>query len=119
MESEVERWLKELKKGATKFSLMAILRDGDMYGYELMREFEVRTNGFVKLTEGNAYPTLHNMEDEGLITSYWVNSDSGLPARKYYHITEKGALLLNEMIIGWEGYMNAMNNIWRHKSGNQ
>ena len=117
MEEEVEQWLKELKKGATKLSLLAILRDGDMYGYELRHEFEVRTGGFMTLTEGNTYPTLHSMEADGLITSYWKESGSRSPARKYYHLAEKGERLLNEMIVGWNGYVGAMGNIWRHKDG--
>jgi PadR family transcriptional regulator PadR len=119
MQEDVERWLKELKKGATKFSLLALLRDGDMYGYELRHEFEIRTKGVITLTEGNAYPTLHSMEKDGLITSYWKDSGSGLPPRKYYHLTEKGELLLNEMILEWNRYIDAMNNIWRRNDGDQ
>src|SRR5208337_330264 len=109
----------ELKKGATKFSILAILHDGDMYGYELRHEFETRTKGAMSLTEGNAYPTLHGMESDGLITSYWKESDSGLPSRKYYHLAEKGEILLNEMILEWNRYIEAMNNIWRRKDGDQ
>lgn len=119
MQEEIERWTKELKKGATKFSLLAILRDGDMYGYELRREFETRTRGFMTLTEGNAYPTLHGMEGDGLITSYWKDSGSGLPSRKYYHLTERGETLLKEMILEWNRYIEAMNNIWRGNDGDQ
>jgi PadR family transcriptional regulator PadR len=117
MQEEIERWAKELKKGATKFSILAILRDGDMYGYELRREFETRTGGFMALTEGNAYPTLHGMEGDGLITSYWKDSGSGLPSRKYYHLTEKGEMLLNERKPEWKLYTEAMNGIWRKDNG--
>lgn len=119
MPEDVERWLKELKKGATKFSILAILRDGDMYGYELRHEFETRTQGVMTLTEGNAYPTLHSMESDGFVTSYWKDSESGLPPRKYYHLTEKGLSLLNEMIPEWSRYTDAMNSIWRRKNGDQ
>lgn len=117
MQEDVERWLKELKKGATKFSILAILRDGDMYGYELRHEFETRTGGVMLLTEGNAYPALHSMESDGLVTSYWKDSESGSPSRKYYHLTDKGELLLNEMILEWNRYISAMNNIWRRNDG--
>jgi PadR family transcriptional regulator PadR len=119
MQSDVDKWLKELKRGATKFSILAILRDSDMYGYELRHEFEMRTNGVMELTEGNAYPTLHSMENDGLVTSYWKDSELGLPPRKYYHLTEKGITLLNEMIVEWSKYTEAMNNVWRGKDGSQ
>lgn len=119
MQDDVEKWLKELKRGATKFSILAILHDGDMYGYELRHEFETRTKGIMVLTEGNAYPALHSMESDGLVTSYWKDTGQGLPPRKYYHMTEKGEMLLNEMIREWNRYTEAMNNIWRGKRGDQ
>jgi len=119
MQDDVDKWLKELKRGATKFSILAILRDGDAYGYELRQEFKVRTGNVMELTEGNAYPALHSMENSGLVTSYWKESESGLPARKYYHITDKGEQFLNEMIGEWSKYTVAMNNVWRRKNGDQ
>jgi PadR family transcriptional regulator PadR len=117
MQEDIERWMKELKKGATRFSILALLRDADKYGYELRHEFETRTRGVMVLTEGNAYPSLHSMENEGLITSYWKNNESGLPSRKYYHLTRKGEGLLNEMILEWNRYVDAINNIWGPKDG--
>ena len=62
MQEDLDKWLNELKKGTTRYSILAILRDGDMYGYELRQEFETRTKGVIVLTEGNAYPALHKME---------------------------------------------------------
>ena len=111
MQEDIERWMKELKKGATRFSILALLRDDDKYGYELRHEFETRTKGIMVLTEGNAYPALHSMENEGLITSYWRNNEVGLPSRKYYHITQKGEGLLKDMIFEWDRYVSAINNI--------
>jgi PadR family transcriptional regulator, regulatory protein PadR len=119
MQEDIDRWMKELKKGATKFSILTLLCDGDMYGYELRHEFEARTEGVMTLTESNAYPSLHGMESDGLITSYWVESGSGVPARKYYHLTESGEILLKEMIVEWDRYVNAINKIGRRKDGDQ
>lgn len=121
MQEDIDRWMKELKKGATKYSILALLRDGDMYGYELRHEFEARTEGVMSLSESNAYPSLHGMESDGLITSYWKESGSGVPARKYYHLTEKGMALFNEMTIEWDRYVNAINRIGgrRGKDGSQ
>ena len=56
MQEDIDRWMKELKKGATKFSILALLRDGDMYGYELRHEFEARAKGVLILAESNASP---------------------------------------------------------------
>ena len=117
MQEDLDKWLNELKKGTTRYSILAILRDGDMYGYELRHEFETRTKGVIVLTEGNAYPSLHKMEKGGLVTSYWKDTESGIPPRKYYHITERGLELLNEMIPEWNRYAEAMNNLWSGTNG--
>ncbi len=119
MNEDVEKWLKEIKKGATRYSILTILCDSDMYGYELRHEFEVRTKGVMTLTEGNTYPTLHKMESESLVTSYWKDSDEGLPARKYYHITDKGKTLLYEMMFEWNKYVQAISNLWSGNNGSQ
>lgn len=119
MQEYIEKWMKELKKGTTKFSILVILKDGDMYGYELRHEFETRTNGTMELTEGNTYPTLHSMESDGLVTSYWKDSGPGIPSRKYYHITHNGSDLLDGMLLEWNRYVEAMNNITRRNNGDQ
>ena len=118
MQEDVEKWLKEIKKGVTRYSILTILSDGDMYGYELRHEFEVRTKGTMTLTEGNTYPTLHKMESEALVTSFWMDSEEGLPSRKYYRITEKGKGLLSEMMIEWNRYVVAMNDLRSGTNGN-
>jgi PadR family transcriptional regulator PadR len=119
MQEDLDKWFKELKKGTTRYSMLAILRDSDMYGYELRQEFENRAKGVLVLTEGNTYPALHKMESDGLVTSYWKDTEAGLPSRKYYHITPKGMELLNEMIPQWNRYIAAMNDIWRGNNGDQ
>ncbi len=119
MQDDIDRWMKELKKGVTKYSILTLLREGDMYGYELRHEVEARTGGAMVLTESNAYPTLHNMEGDGLITSYWKESGTGVPARKYYRLTEKGEGLLDEMAVEWERFVDAINKIGRRKDGAQ
>jgi PadR family transcriptional regulator, regulatory protein PadR len=114
MRDEIEKWLKELKKGSTRLCILSLLNSGDRYGYELIQELESRTGGAIILKESNAYPALHSMEEDGLVTSYWKETGEGLPPRKYYKISERGSELLSEMIAEWEKYVQAMENLWRH-----
>lgn len=118
MQEDIEKWLKELKKGSTKLSILSLLQSGDKYGYELIHELEVKTAGVIILKESNAYPALHSMEADGLVTSYWRETGEGLPPRKYYCITERGRALLAEMIKEWKRYVMAMNNVWGLSDGN-
>lgn len=119
MQEDIEKWLKELKKGSTKLSLLSLLKSGDMYGYEIINTLDVRTDGVISIKESNAYPALHSMESDGLVQSYWKETGAGLPPRKYYSITGRGQSLLTEMIKEWNKYVQAMNNIWGLNNGNK
>lgn len=112
MQSDLEKWQKELRKGSTRMALLALLGFRDMYGYELTREISRVTEGVITLKENNAYPALHLMETEGLITSYWKETEPGMPPRKYYAITPAGRTFFEEMKTEWLRHNKAMEKIW-------
>ena len=115
MQSELEKWLKELRKGSTKLAMLSLLGVGDMYGYELTRELSRITDGVITLKESNAYPALHTLESDGLIKSYWKETEVGMPPRKYYSITAEGRSFLDEMKIEWTKHSEAMEKVWKFK----
>ena len=59
------------------------------------------------LKEGSLYPILHRYEEDGIITSFWENTDS-LRKRKYYHITEAGLEELRKKLKEWRYYTEAV-----------
>jgi PadR family transcriptional regulator PadR len=40
-----------------------------MYGYEIIQELDVLSDGYYKLKEGTLYPVLYRLEDSGWIES--------------------------------------------------
>ncbi len=114
MQSDLEKWQKELRKGSTKMALLSLLGRRDMYGYEITRELSRITDGIFALTESNAYPALHLMETEGLIASYWKETEAGMPPRKYYSITLQGRAFLGDMKKEWLKHNEAMDKIWKY-----
>jgi PadR family transcriptional regulator, regulatory protein PadR len=114
MQSDMEKWQKELRKGSTKVALLSLLRCRDMYGYEIIKELISVTDGVFALTESNAYPALHMMEGEGLITSYWKETEPGMPPRKYYGITPRGQTFFDEMKKEWLKHNDVMDRIWNY-----
>ena len=114
MQSELEKWLKELRKGSTKLAMLSLLGTRDMYGYELTRELSLITDGVIALKESNAYPALHTLESDGLIKSYWKETEAGMPPRKYYSITADGRAFLDEMKIEWTKHSEAMEKVWKY-----
>ena len=90
--------------------ILNLLSTGDMYGYQMVRELEKRSDNIFTLKEGTMYPILHSLESGGMVEAYWEDSTSGRK-RKYYHITSKGKRLLNEKKKEWEIYSNTVNRV--------
>ncbi|WP_424359389.1 PadR family transcriptional regulator [Methanocella sp. MCL-LM] len=115
MQTDLDKWLKELRKGSSKLAMLSLLSKRDMYGYEITRELNSITEGVISLKESNAYPILHTMETEELINSYWKESEAGMPPRKYYSITPQGRGFFDEMQREWQKHNDAMGKVWKYK----
>lgn len=81
--------LQQLRKGSTPLLILSILKDDKMYGYQIMRELEHRSEGYFTMTAALLYPALHQLEMEGFLKSEW-QAGQGKRRRKYYSITQKG-----------------------------
>ena len=80
---------KKLMAVGTSMLLLKLLEEKDMYGYEMIRELEKRSNQVFALKEGTLYPILHSLEEQEAVESYEKAAQSGR-RRKYYHMTAKG-----------------------------
>lgn len=55
---------KELLKGSTSTLILSLLNERPMYGYEMIKELEAKSEGIFSFKEGTIYPILHNLEAE-------------------------------------------------------
>ena len=90
--------------------LLKLLEEKDMYGYEMIRELEKRSNQVFALKEGTLYPILHGLEEQEAIESYEQVAGSGRK-RKYYHMTAKGKKLLDAKAREWNAYQEAVQTV--------
>lgn len=102
------KYEKELLKGNTDTLLLSLINLQPMYGYQIIKELERRSQGFFKFGEGTLYPALHRLERKGLLTSRWEKLPSG-QERKYYLITEKGKAFLEARREQWQKFSTAIN----------
>jgi DNA-binding PadR family transcriptional regulator len=65
-------------------SILALLKERPMHGYEMIREIAERSGGAWKPSPGSVYPTLQLLEDEGLIES---RTEGG---KKLFALTDSG-----------------------------
>ncbi|HAQ07563.1 MAG TPA: PadR family transcriptional regulator [Bacillus bacterium] len=107
---------RELLKGSTSLVLLQLLNERDMYGYELVKELDKRSDHSLQVKEGTLYPALHKLEKQEYIEFYWQDQQKG-PARKYYQITDAGRAVLLEKTKEWQQFVSVMNKVIR-RSGN-
>lgn len=101
---------KELLKGSTVILVLSLLEKEAMYGYQMIKEIEKKSNGVFMFKEGTLYPILHSLESDGMIESYWSGNE-GSRQRKYYRITAKGKNGLKEKQKEWEIFRSAVDQV--------
>ncbi|MFE5682770.1 PadR family transcriptional regulator [Streptomyces sp. NPDC056512] len=78
------------RRGDVRASILALLKDRPMHGYEMIQEIAERSGGAWKPSPGSVYPTLQLLEDEGLIAS---ESEGG---KKLFALTDSGRSAADE-----------------------
>lgn len=68
---------RELIKGSTVILVLTLLSERPMYGYELVKEMGSRSDHELQMKEGTLYPSLHKLERQGYISSYWEKQEKG------------------------------------------
>ena len=67
----------------------------------------------LKTKESTIYPLLRRLLKNGYLESYWQKMGEGIPARKYYKITELGISYLNQLNDDWEMLVQNINELRR------
>jgi PadR family transcriptional regulator, regulatory protein PadR len=97
----------ELIKGTLKTIVLKLLSKQDkMYGYEITAKVRELTGDRIQITEGALYPTLHALEEEGVLSTETVYI--GKRVRKYYSLTPKGQTRVEEKVNEFADFMNTM-----------
>jgi DNA-binding PadR family transcriptional regulator len=104
---------KELVRGSLGPIILRLLSERPMYGYEIVKLVDARTNGLLQWKEGTLYPALHRLEADGLIRGEWrtVATAAGNESdrqRKYYAITRSGKAALKEKTAEWSSFSAAV-----------
>lgn len=79
----------EIPRGQLSNIILSTLIDNDKYGYEIIDVVKDKTDGKVIIKQPTLYSSLRRMEEQGLISSYWRDSEIG-GRRHYYSITDYG-----------------------------
>lgn len=100
----------DLIRGTLNTILLEVISRRPMYGYEICKAVNTKTEGYFDLREGSLYPALHRLERDGLLRSYWEQTDTGR-RRKYYQITDSGSEVLHRKRAEWRAFSGAVERV--------
>lgn len=106
---------KNLTAASTKPIILGILKQGNSYGYLIIKKIKELSGGKMEWSDGMLYPVLHRLEKEGSIKSKWVMENEARP-RKYYEITASGKKALAVEMEQWIQVNSVIERLWNPKT---
>ena len=103
---------KDLMAASSTPIVLAILAEGDSYGYAILQRVRDVSGGRIEWTDGMLYPVLHRLERLGHVKARWEVADSGR-RRKYYALTPGGRAQLAEERRQWQAVNDTLRGIWQ------
>jgi DNA-binding PadR family transcriptional regulator len=87
-------------RGDVRIAILHLLSEEPMHGHQIMQELSDRTDGLWKPSPGSVYPTLQQLEDEGLVQA--VESDG----KNVFNLTSSGRTQIEstEVAPPWERF---------------
>jgi DNA-binding PadR family transcriptional regulator len=106
---------KDLIAASSTPIVLAILAEGDSYGYAILQRVRELSGGRMEWTDGMLYPVLHRLERLGHVKARWEVAESGR-RRKYYRITSRGRAQLAEERRQWQTVDATLRGLWQSLS---
>lgn len=86
----------QLKRGILEICVLAVLADGDSYGYQIVADLAQ----VIELSESTLYSILKRLKRRGYIFAYSIEGNGHL--RRYCSITPAGRARIAEFVSEWE-----------------
>jgi PadR family transcriptional regulator PadR len=100
-EREYEHWSLEIRRGALSLAILAIIIEGESYGYDIMKRLSQDEYEGLQVEPSTTYPLLRRLEKRGILEGRW--SDASGKRRRLYYVTRDGRRILRRMVKSWEG----------------
>ena len=97
----------QMRKGILEYCTLLILNKRKAYVSDIIQSLK---EAKLIVVEGTLYPLLTRLKNSGLLNYEWVESTQG-PPRKYYELTDKGRMFLDELESSWNELNYVINHI--------
>lgn len=91
----------DLLRGHTDTIVLAVLGQGESYGFEIFKTIRDATGGAYEIKEATLYASYRRLLKDGLVEAYWGDETQG-GRRKYYRITDAGRAVYHDNVNAWE-----------------
>ena len=108
--------ISDLIRGNIDAIILSALRDGDSYGYEILKEIAEASDGEYEMKEPSLYTSLKRLERQGFVESYWGDESQGA-RRKYYRVTVLGIQELKEATKRWARVRRIIDKLLKQDGG--
>lgn len=102
---------KDLVAASATPLVLAILVEGESYGYAILKRVRELSDGEFQWTDGMLYPLLHRLRRLGYVTAEWRTPPEGR-RRRYYAITKEGRAALENHKRQWAAVTQALVGVW-------
>jgi PadR family transcriptional regulator, regulatory protein PadR len=102
---------KDLIAASATTLVLAILAEGESYGYAIIKRVAELSGGHLQWTDGMLYPVLHRLERNGHVSAKWSESENGR-RRRYYRITKDGRTQLADQRQQWQVVDDTLRGLW-------
>lgn len=106
----------DLPQGTLDLLILKVVALGPVHGYAIAQRLQQVSRDVVQVPQGSLYPALHRLENRGLLSADWKDTETGRAA-KFYRLTRKGRAQLDAEAASWERLTTAVGLILRMSEG--
>ncbi|HLK67577.1 MAG TPA: PadR family transcriptional regulator [Bryobacteraceae bacterium] len=90
----------DLPQGTLDMLILQVVALEPIHGYAIAQRIRQISRDVFQVQQGSLYPALHRLENRGLLSAEWKESESGREA-KFYKLTKKGQAQLKTETDNW------------------
>ena len=106
----------DIPQGALDLLILKVVALGPVHGYAIAQRLQQVSRDVVQVPQGSLYPALHRLENRGLLTADWKQTETGREA-KFYRLTRKGRAQLETETASWLRLTQAVGLILKMSEG--
>jgi len=106
----------DLPQGTLDLLILKVVALGPVHGYAIAQRLQQVTRDVVQVPQGSLYPALHRLENRGLLSADWKETDTGREA-KHYQLTRKGRAQLETETSDWRRLAEAVGLVLKLSEG--